>query len=90
MTSNEEHYERKLKEVVEDEVTSDPGGSSDILAVGGEQAPDVADLGDEKCEPREISKSLWTSDMKAYQYNEAMRELRENGVTRYRLTPQIV
>ena len=56
MASDEEHHECKLKEVVEDEVTANTCSSSNVLAVRGEQAPDITDLGDEEGEPGMVSK----------------------------------
>jgi len=51
MTTNEEHDECEVEEVVKDEVTSYPGCRCDIFGVGREEAPDVSDLENKENEP---------------------------------------
>jgi hypothetical protein len=40
-----------VQKVVEDEVRADAGSGVDVLGVGGEEVPDVAELGDEEDDP---------------------------------------
>jgi hypothetical protein len=47
MTSNEEHDEGKLQEVVEDEVASNTSGGVDILTLLREEMPYVSNLEEE-------------------------------------------
>lgn len=51
VTANEEHDPSELQEVVEDEMAPDSSGCLDMVAVLGEEVPDVAELGDEEEEP---------------------------------------
>lgn len=51
MTADEEHYEGKCEEVVEDEVRSDRSSSLDIMGIGREHMPLVSDLEDEENNP---------------------------------------
>lgn len=47
MGAHEEEDPAELQEVVENEVTADRGSRMDVVSVGGEEVPDVADLEDE-------------------------------------------
>lgn len=53
VATDEKHNERELQEVVEDEVASNSGGSVDIVCVGREQMPDIANLKDEEQDPKD-------------------------------------
>ena len=54
VAADEEHDEGELKEVVEDEVGSNGCGGVDVVSVGGEQVPDIADLEDEQEDPKKL------------------------------------
>lgn len=49
--ANEQHDEGELEKVVEDEVGADGGGGVDVVGVGGEEVPDIADLEGEQDDP---------------------------------------
>lgn len=51
VAADEEHDPGELEEVVEDEVASDGGCGLDVVAVLGEEVPQVGDLGEEEGEP---------------------------------------
>ena len=55
MGANEEHDEGELKEVIENEVTSNAASCLDICFVLGEERPDISDLGDEENNPEMVS-----------------------------------
>jgi hypothetical protein len=54
--ADEEHHEGEVQEVVEDEVTSDAGGSLNIFGVLAEEVADVADLEDPKDDFARVSR----------------------------------
>jgi len=51
MSSDKEHDEGELQQVVRNEVASNPSGCIDIVGIGGEKMPDVSDLEDPKDNP---------------------------------------
>ena len=68
VAADEEHDEGELKEVVEDEVGSNRGGGVDVVSVGGEEVPDIADLEDEQEDPKELLVCRYENDVSAEAY----------------------
>lgn len=58
VSPNKQHYPGELQEIVEDEVASDTGRSLDVVAILGEEVPDVCELGDEESEPGILAKGF--------------------------------
>lgn len=56
VATDEEHDPGELKEVVEDEVTTDTSSGLDVITILGEEVPHVTDLGEEESEP---GRSQW-------------------------------
>jgi len=67
MPADEEHDKRKLQEVIEDEVASNPSSRLNMVTVLREEVPQVSDLKEEDSEPVERgnesvqSKACWVS-----------------------------
>ena len=51
VTTDEEHDERELEEVIDYEMASNTGSCIDIVGVGGEEVPDISNLQDEENDP---------------------------------------
>jgi len=51
VSSNEEHNEGELQQVVEDEMTPDSRGGVHVIGVGGEEMPNISDLEDPEDNP---------------------------------------
>jgi hypothetical protein len=59
VSTDEEHNEREVQQVVEDEVASDTCCGVHVVDIFGEKVPDISDLEDEEQDPGEIS---WSSN----------------------------
>jgi hypothetical protein len=51
VSSNKEHDEGELQEVVEDEMASYTGCCVDVLGLFGEEVPHICNLEEEECQP---------------------------------------
>ena len=51
VSTNEEHNESEVQQVVEDEVASDTRCSENVVGILGEQVPNISDLEEEESDP---------------------------------------